>query len=227
MNMNDLPHEHEFEPVRGLPEELPSGERMLWQGSPDPWAVARRLYRVPLAAAYFGAMLALPVVVAIADGRGMMEGLANSVLLAPLAAIALGMLGLLAWLTARTTVYTITDRRVVMRIGIVLTLTYNLPYRAIASAERCVCPDGSGDIALKLGGKNHIGYLNLWPHTRPWHVKHPQPALRCIPDVVRVAGLLRDAVAASGAAAVARSATPSSPEGARQEPSLRPSAHAA
>ena len=27
--------EHEFEPVHGLPEKLPAGEKILWQGSPD------------------------------------------------------------------------------------------------------------------------------------------------------------------------------------------------
>jgi len=227
MKMNDLPHEHEFEPARGLPEHLPSGERVIWQGSPDAGSVARRIYRVPHAAAYFGTMLALPVIAAIAEGRGALAGFANAALLAPLAAVALGMLALLAWLTAHTAVYTITDRRVVMRIGIVLTLTFNLPYRAIASAEQHARPDGSGDIALALGGDNHIGYLNLWPHVRPWHVKHPRPALRCIPDVARVAGLLRDAVVASGAGAPVRSAAPSSPEGSCVEPSLRPSAQAA
>jgi hypothetical protein len=35
--------------------------------------------------------------------------------------LALGLVALLAWLSARTTVYTLTDKRVVMRIGIVLT----------------------------------------------------------------------------------------------------------
>jgi hypothetical protein len=33
---------------------------------------------------------------------------------------------------ARTTLYTLTDRRIVMRIGVVLTLTLNLPLRQIA-----------------------------------------------------------------------------------------------
>lgn len=225
MNMNDLPHEHEFEPVRGLPEALPSGERMLWQGSPDPAAVARRIYRVGLVAAYFAVMLALPVAVAVADGRGAVAGLANAALLAPLAAIALAMLVLLAWLTARTTLYTITDRRVVMRIGIVLTLTFNLPFAAIASARRRVLADGTGDIVLELTTANHIGYLNLWPHARPWHLKHPQPALRCVREADRVAAILGDAVAASSAGAVERSAaTAAGP--ARGAP-LRPSAQAA
>ena len=38
---------------------------------------------------------------------------------------------MLAWLTSRNTVYTITNKRVVMRIGIVLSVTFNLPLRVI------------------------------------------------------------------------------------------------
>ena len=55
-----------------------------------------------------------------------------------LSVISLGILSLMAWLTASTAMYTLTNKRVVMRIGIVLTLTYNLPLRLLAgaSAER-------------------------------------------------------------------------------------------
>ena len=34
-------HEHEFEAAPGLPEKLPQGERILWQGAPDALALAR------------------------------------------------------------------------------------------------------------------------------------------------------------------------------------------
>ena len=36
-----LAEEHEFEAARGLPELLPAGERVLWQGSPDWRGLAR------------------------------------------------------------------------------------------------------------------------------------------------------------------------------------------
>ncbi|HBB55427.1 MAG TPA: phosphopantetheine adenylyltransferase, partial [Hyphomonadaceae bacterium] len=32
--------EFDFEPVRGLPEALPAGEAILWQGAPSAWGLA-------------------------------------------------------------------------------------------------------------------------------------------------------------------------------------------
>ncbi len=61
-------------------------------------------------------------------------------------------LSVLAWATAATTVYTITDRRVAMRIGIALTLTLNLPFKSVAAAQFKASSFGTGDIALALSG---------------------------------------------------------------------------
>ena len=56
----------------------------------------------------------------------------------------------------------------------------------LAAASLKTNPDGSGDIALKLAGNDHIAWLNLWPHARPWVLRHPEPSLRCIADVSTV-----------------------------------------
>jgi len=40
MNKLDL-GEYEYEPVPGLPQRLPQGERILWQGAPDWQTLAR------------------------------------------------------------------------------------------------------------------------------------------------------------------------------------------
>jgi hypothetical protein len=89
--------------------------------------------------------------------------------------------------------YTLTNKRMVMRIGVVLTLTFNLPLRMLAGASVQTNPDGTGDIALKLAGDDHIAWLNLWPHARPWVLSHPEPSLRCIPDVAVVSERLLQA----------------------------------
>jgi lysylphosphatidylglycerol synthetase-like protein (DUF2156 family) len=73
-----------------------------------------------------------------------------------LSVMALSILSLMAWLTARTALYTLTNKRVVMRIGVVLTLTFNLPLRMLAGASLKTHSDGTGDIALKLAGDDHI-----------------------------------------------------------------------
>jgi hypothetical protein len=164
--------EHDFEPVPGLPEALPAGERLLWQGAPDARSLARRVFHVRKVAVYFAVVGGLQVAGALADGEGLREALGGLTLLVSVAALAIGLLVLLAQLSARTTLYTITDRRVVMRVGIVLTMTFNLPFSRIASAGLRQHGDGTGDLPLALGEAS-IGYAHLWPHARPWRLARP------------------------------------------------------
>ena len=116
----------------------------------------------------------------------------------------------LAWLSARTTAYTLTDQRVVMLVGIVLTLTFNLPLKHISAAALQVTGKGFGDIPLALAGNTRIAWIHLWPHTRPWRVTSPEPMLRCVPDAAALASLLSQAwVTAPGHhEAVAKPAVP-------------------
>jgi len=177
-------HEHEFEAAPGLPEALPTGERLLWQGAPDWKLLALHVFRVRTLAIYFAVMVSLQAWYLVGDPQArLLVPLATSV---ALSLTALGLLTWLAWLTARTAMYTLTNKRVVMRIGIVLTLTFNLPLRMVAGASVKPMKNGTGDIALKLAGDDHIAWLNLWPHAKPWALKNPEPCLRYIPDAVRV-----------------------------------------
>jgi hypothetical protein len=196
-------HEHEFEPELGLPEPLPDGERMLWQGAPDWQALARRVFHVRKLAAYFAAVLLARGAFVLADGGSAIEALKALALVAPLAVLAVGIALGLAWLTARTTVYTLTDRRLVLRIGIVLTITFNLPLRRIAAAGLRLDGHGHGDLPLTLLPGDKIAFVHLWPHARPWRFSQPEPMLRCLPDAERVAQRLSAAwSAATGLAAV-------------------------
>ncbi|MFO1194091.1 MAG: photosynthetic complex putative assembly protein PuhB [Rhodoferax sp.] len=197
--MKAVPQEHEFEAARGLPEQLPAGERVLWQGAPRWQTLARHAFHVRLLAVYFAALLAWRAGAAWMDTGSGLTALVSLAMLLPLAALALATLAVLAWLAGRNTVYTITNRRVVMRIGIVLTVTFNLPYRRIESAGLRRHPDGTGDIALVLSEGDQIAYLHLWPHARPWHVRRSQPMLRAVPDCERVSALLAQALTDSTA----------------------------
>lgn len=184
-------HEHEFEAAPGLPEALPQGERLLWQGSPDWRTLAIHAFHVRKLAIYFAGMLGLQWLYLLSEPGGsvLMPLLTSGVL----AAVALAMLALTAWFSARTTVYTLTDRRILMRIGIVLTLTFNLPLRKLAAAAIRPQAGGHGDIALTLSGEDRIAYLNLWPHARPWLLKQPQPSLRCVPQAQKIGELVLQA----------------------------------
>lgn len=192
--------EHEHEPQFGLPERLPPGERILWQGQPDAGGVMRQVFHLRGVALYFALMLAWLLAVRVYDGATLVDALRGSLGFATLAASAIGLLALTGWITARNAVYTLTDRRVVMRIGIVLTVTYNLPLRCIDGASLARQPRGArglGDIALATRPDTRIGYLHLWPHARPWRLTRTEPMLRCVPDAARVAGLLSSAWAAA------------------------------
>ena len=174
--------EHEFEAAYGLPEPLPAGERILWQGQPAAGLVATRIFHLRALAVYFALMLAWRVAVLVHDGASLAQTWRGTLSLALLALLALGILGYLARLVARTTVYTLTDQRVVMRIGIVLTVTYNLPLRQVDGAHFVDLGQGRGELALQLRQGVRIAYLHLWPHARPWKLAAPQPMLRCLPD---------------------------------------------
>ena len=215
-------HEHEFEAAHGLPEPLPAGERMLWQGAPDWHALAVQALHLRAAAIYFALLLLWQMAGTAADGAGIARTLLAALPLALLALFALGTLALIAWLMGRSTVYTITDRRVVMRIGIVLTVTFNLPYRSIQNADLRLDPrGGTGDIALALKSPDRIAYLHLWPHARPWRIARPEPMLRGVPDAAAVARILSGAWSqATGIAPQAVNAAPPRTAGDARPPVL-------
>jgi hypothetical protein len=106
---------------------------------------------------------------------------------------ALGLLAVVARLSSKSTLYTITDKRVVMRIGIVLTLTFNLPFKRITGAALKPMAGHVGDIALSLTQADRIGWIHLWPHARAWRLEHPQPTLRCLPEAEVVGQILLSA----------------------------------
>jgi hypothetical protein len=180
----------EFEPVRGLPAVLPEGERMTWQGAPDALGLAIRAFHVRKVAVYFLLLMVWRFGSTKMDGQdfGAAFGYALGVL--PLALAAIGVLSLIAWGYARTTVYTLTSKRLVMRSGIALPITLNLPFNKVTAVSVKHHADGSGDIALKVQNDERIAALLVWPHMRPWSWNHPQPMLRSVPDAVAVEKIL-------------------------------------
>lgn len=189
--------DYAVEPVPGLPERLPEGETLLWQGVPDWRALARRVFRVRLLVGYFALLVAWRVGDALAGGEGLAAAGASALSSALLGAAAVGLLVLLARASARSTVYSITDRRVVMRFGIAIPMTVNLPFKAVDAAAVKAQADGSGDITLTLSKGARVGYFTMWPHARPWRVARAEPMLRGLPRVGEAAEILGHALAAA------------------------------
>lgn len=201
----------DFEPVRGLPGRLPPGEVLLWQGAPGWWQTARRVFHVPVVAVYLGLFPAWKLVTAIHDGAPAMEAARSIGLMLLLIAACCGILSSLAYAVARSTVYSLTSERVVMRYGIALPMALNIPLSKIDAAAVKDLGDGFGDIRLTLARPEKIAWLMLWPHARPWHVKHPEPMLRAVPNVAHGAALLGQALAAATSRPAARGAIADAP----------------
>ncbi|MBV9075912.1 MAG: PH domain-containing protein [Methylobacteriaceae bacterium] len=211
-----------------VPEPLPEGERVLWQGAPAWRGIARRALHVRALAAYFALVAAWTCLTGIADHRPPKEAAAQLGLLAGGGLLVLLLALGFATLVARTTRYTVTTRRVIFRIGVALPITVNLPYAILRGAGLKTYPDGTGDIPLALGGEGRIAFIHLWPHARPWRLSRPEPMLRAIPNAAWVASILAsaildakpDAASAEAPSSAAAPASPASPQHAPLPPGM-------
>ncbi|MFM8517716.1 MAG: photosynthetic complex putative assembly protein PuhB [Nevskiaceae bacterium] len=188
--------EHDSEPVRGLPAVLPEGERVLLQGAPDWRSLALNAYQVRTLAYYFGAIVLARGIYLVSTGSSIGDALQGCVGPAVFSLIGLGLLTGVAALAARSTLYTITNRRIVLRQGIALSSSLNLPLGKLHSANLRDRGDGSGDIALVLLPDERVSYLWLWPHVRTLRITRPQPMLRSLTDVQEAGRILSRAFAA-------------------------------
>ncbi|WP_242138609.1 photosynthetic complex putative assembly protein PuhB [Sphingomonas sp. TREG-RG-20F-R18-01] len=182
--------EHDHEPIPGLPGLLPEGERILWQGAPGWRVLARTAFHTRIVTGYFVLLAGWALGAALAHGIRAIGDLAGVALTAAFGLLAVGLLHALAWGAARTTLYTLTNRRIVFRVGIAFSKCINLPLPLIGSVGLALHPDGSGDLPLALTSVRKLGYIALWPHARPWRLATPEPMLRAVPDAERVATLI-------------------------------------
>uniref|UniRef100_UPI0035C9EE93 photosynthetic complex putative assembly protein PuhB n=1 Tax=uncultured Sphingomonas sp. TaxID=158754 RepID=UPI0035C9EE93 len=182
--------EHDYEPIPGLPGLLPKDERIVWQGAPDRRVLARTAFHTRLVTGYFVLLGGWAFVAALLRGVHGVEDFSGVALTAMFGIIAVGLLNALAWAAARTTLYTLTNRRIVFRVGVAFSKCINLPLPLVATVGLAAQADRSGDIPLALVGDRKLGFLALWPHARPWHVATPQPMLRAVPEAAQVAALI-------------------------------------
>jgi hypothetical protein len=195
-------------PSDGLPEPLPRGERILWQGRPAAWPLTVEAFRFNWIAGYFAVLFGWRLLSALADGDGAVQAVTYAAWIVPVGGTALALLAFFGWASARTTLYTVTDRRVVLRIGIALPVTVNLPYTVVEAAAVKRRRDGSGDIAFRLTPETRTAYAVLWPHARPWRYGRPEPALRAVANVDGVASRIAEALERIDAPAIIAAASP-------------------
>jgi hypothetical protein len=179
----------------GLPGRLPAGEEVLWQSGPSWQALARHAFHIRLVAVYFSLLVGWRVLGSMMSGHDLRYALVSAASCVLLGALGIALFCLFAWLIARTTTYTITQKRIVLTYGMALPKSLNLPFSAIESADMKLHPNGTGDIALRLPASKRLSYLLLWPHVRPGVQGRAQPVLRCIPAPNEASRILANAVA--------------------------------
>ena len=162
-------------------------EKVLWKGRPNLPVLARTAFHTRSVGLYVAALSVISLALGNVD---------TAIVCAVLAVLAYGILYGIAWLSARTTLYILTDARFIMRIGMALETRINIPLKHVTSANLRMRGTEHGDIALHLGGDRLLGYALLWPHARPFRYAQPEPMLRAIPDAEKVAKILAEACAA-------------------------------
>ena len=181
--------------IGGIDAPLPPGEAIRWEGRPVWRALFWRAFHGRTVTAYF-AVLALYQVGAAATGAKTWSAAVGAlVVLTMLAVVSLGCSALLSWLSVRSTVYAITDRRLVLKVGIVIPSTINIPFRLVESVAMKPFGQDQGDLAVQLADTERIAFIQLWPHVRPWRLERPEPSLRAVPEMSRVGSILQQALA--------------------------------
>jgi tetrahydromethanopterin S-methyltransferase subunit D len=189
-----------------LPADIPPGERVLWCGRPEPKSLWRKAYRADWVMIWFAVLTAWSFGSTLADGSAAAAAFAAAGSLG-LGAASLALLGLLAWLGARSTLYVVTERRLVIKSGVAVPIFINLPFKLIVAANVRVYADGTGDISASLVKSEHIPYIALWPSARPLKFANPEPTLRCVPQAREVADIFGRALAAASGQGPTRDAS--------------------
>jgi hypothetical protein len=158
-------------------------EKVLWKGRPNLGLLARTAFHTRTLGLYMAAL----IIVALASGRN-----DAAIVAAVLGTALLAILYTLAWLSARSTLYILTDTRLIMRIGMAIETRINIPLKQVTAAHFRPRSNGHGDIAFELAGDRLLGTVILWPHMRPWHYNRPQPMLRAVPDAAALAQKIAD-----------------------------------
>ncbi|MEL6665051.1 MAG: photosynthetic complex putative assembly protein PuhB [Pseudomonadota bacterium] len=183
------------EPMRGMPEPLPEGERVLWQGSPSALALAINAFRLRWVLGYFVLMTLFRLANSSSNASSSAE--LSDVLLSSVVfcGIAIVLIFGLSFAMSRAAIFTITNERVILRYGAAIRKYLNIPFSKIKRAQLKRKSARVGDISLLLEvDRGAPGYLHIWPFARPFQYSRPQPMMRGLEEPEMVASVLARAV---------------------------------
>ena len=90
--MSEHHNDFDFEPVRGLPQHLPKGERMLWQGAPRWQDLAVHAFHARKVIWYFAGLTILAGVLRLAEGDSFASAIKPFQWLMPMGLVAAALL---------------------------------------------------------------------------------------------------------------------------------------
>lgn len=178
--------------ARPLPAELRPQELVIWSGTPAWRTLATGVFHIGAVGLYLCALLLLNAAAARMQHLSAPKAWQGEEPVLIFAALVLGGVALLAWMTARTTRYTLTEQRVILQYGVAVSATLSLPMRMIGAVA--VSDGAAGDVIVAMKPGQRIPVIRLWPHLRPWRFRQPQPMLRALPDAAGAAASIARAV---------------------------------
>ena len=190
-----MEYKTKFEVHKNILDAIPEGESILWKGKPSFWGFSWYFFGLKLLAFY---LIILSVVFAarltvtdfftafVVDFLPfLLSGILTSCILMALAKI-----------QSQSSVYIITENRVIIKSGAALAFLISMPFKKIKAVNLQKRKGSLGTISFELNSGKRVPYISCWPSVRPWRFKKTEPAFSCIENVDEVATILRKSVMA-------------------------------
>ena len=179
-----------FEAPKNILDAIPNGESILWKGRPSLWGFSWNLFGLKWITLYLSMLSIVSVARFFASDfytafyvdflPFFLSGIFASIILIGLAAT-----------QTYSTVYIITENRVIIKTGAALSFLISMPFKKIKEVNLQKRGASIGTISFELLSEKRVPYISCWPSVRPWKFKRTQPAFSCIGSVDEVATILR------------------------------------
>ena len=185
-----MEYKTKFEAPKNILDAIPNGESILWKGRPSLWGFSWNLFGLKWITLYLSMLSIVSVARFFASDfytafyvdflPFFLSGIFASIILIGLAAI-----------QAYSTVYIITENRVIIKTGAALSFLISMPFKKIKEVNLQKRGASIGTISFELFSNKRVPYISCWPSVRPWKFKKTQPAFSCVRSVDEVATILR------------------------------------
>ena len=185
-----MEYKTKFEAPKNILDAIPNGESILWKGRPSLWGFSWNLFGLKWITLYLSMLSIVSVARFFASDfytafyvdflPFFLSGIFASIILIGLAAT-----------QTYSTVYIITENRVIIKTGAALSFLISMPFKKIKEVNLQKRGASIGTISFELLSEKRVPYISCWPSVRPWKFKRTQPAFSCIGAVDEVATILR------------------------------------